>query len=91
MLYFTRKKQPFYGQLQRSTCYGQQEQTEEKEKFQEQWKQQQRAKCSDWKKNSRSSLETRKRGKHKNSSSAFRKCRFSMLKVKRASPTWQKA
>ena len=38
--------QSFYGQLQRSMCCGKQAQTEEIEKFQELWKEQQRAKCS---------------------------------------------
>ena len=38
--------QSYYGHLQRSMCFGQQAQTEENEKIQELWREQQRAKCS---------------------------------------------
>ena len=41
-------------------------------------------------KNFRSLLKTRKRGKQKKSSSTFKKCRSPTMKVKRASPAWQK-
>ena len=83
--------QSFYGQLQGSTCYGQQAQTEEKVEFQELWKEQQRDKCSNWKEIPEVCNKTRKIGRHKKSSSTFKKCRFPTIKIKGVFSPWQKA
>ena len=66
-------------------CYGQQAHTEEKEKFYELRKEQQGAKSSNQEKFQKSAINKKRRKKEKELQ------HFQEMKVKRASPTWQKA
>ena len=74
--------QSFYRQLQGSTCNGQQAQTEKEETLQELRKEQQRAKCSNWKEISEICEKQKKEENREGASALSRKADFEWWKQK---------